>query len=200
MNANNIINKILEEETIFLDQFNEKKHFSKEVNSKSKFLHSDETSIYFLFYSTLSIVTSLIIFYTLISFFPEIEISKISDSFIGLSSLILSIFSGCFTTFVIEKTISRWYFNKLYKNRNKNNIIKKLFKHIFYDKQISDEIHNMLKVYLSDDDYINLVKKGITYKNTSLFLNEIIQNKKIIANKREVFLTPEEIKKYQYKY
>lgn len=198
MNADSIINKILEEETIFLNQFNEKKHFSKEANSRSKFLNSEETSIYFIFFFMLSIFTSLIIFYTLISSLPEIK--DFSDDSVGFLLLFLSVFSGCFTTFVIEKTISRWHFNKLYKNRNKNNIIKKLFKHIFYDKQISDEIHNMLKVYLSDEDYINLVKKGITYKNTSLFLNEIIQNKKIIANKREVFLTPEEIKKYQYKY
>ena len=56
----------------------------------------------------------------------------------------------------------------------------------------------MLKVYLSDDDYVRLVKKGITYKNAYNILNEIIENEKIVANKREVFLTPEEIKKYKY--
>lgn len=55
----------------------------------------------------------------------------------------------------------------------------------------------MLKIYLSDSDYLSFVKRGLTYKNAYNTLNEIIESEKILSAKRNVFLTPEEIKKYQ---
>lgn len=193
MNAYNIINEILEEEKFFLNQFNEKKWFDEKTIDYFNFLNSENQAMAFFLCIISTMITSIISFFTLANFFPENK--NILD---GLFLFSLAAFIGMLIVFVLNKSISRFVFNRLYKNRNKNNIMNKLFQRYFYKENISDEIHNMLKVYLSDDDYVRLVKKGLTYKNASHFLNEIIKNEKIIANKREVFLTPEEIKKYQY--
>lgn len=193
MNAENIINQISKEKESFLDQFNEKKRFDKETRDYCNFLSSDDGAAAFVLFFISFIIMSVISVFILTYLFPEIK-----NIFDGLFLFSLSVFLGGFSVFIVNKIISRFIFNKLYKNRNQNNIINKLFEPYFYKKDISDEIHNMLKVYLSDDDYVRLVKKGITYKNAYNILNEIIENEKIIANKREVFLTPEEIKKYKY--
>jgi len=193
MNAENIINQISKEKESFLDQFNEKKRFDKETRDYFDFLSSDDGAAAFVLCFMSSMVISAISGITLAHLFPAIK-----DILDGFFIFPLSICFGVLIVFTVNKSISRLIFNRLYNNRDKNNIISKLFKSYFYKANISDEIHNMLKVYLSDDDYVHLVKKGITYKNAYSILNEIVENEKIIANKREVFLTPEEIKKYQY--
>ena len=181
MNAENIINQISKEKESFLEQFNEKKRFDKETKDYFNFLSSDDGAAAFV-----------------LCFMSSMVISAIKNILDGFFIFPLSICFGVLIVFTVNKSISRLIFNRLYNNRDKNNIISKLFKPYFHKANISDEIHNMLKVYLSDDDYVHLVKKGLTYKNAYHILNEIVENEKIIANKREVFLTPEEIKKYQY--
>lgn len=193
MNAENIINQISKEKECFLEQFNEKKRFDKETRDYFDFLSSDDGAAAFVLFFMSSMVISAISGITLSHLFPVIK-----DILDGFFIFPLSICLGVLIVFTVNKSISRLIFNRLYNNRDKNNIISKLFKPYFYKGDISDEIHNMLKVYLSDDDYVHLVKKGLTYKNAYHILNEIIENEKIIANKREVFLTPEEIKKYKY--
>ncbi len=192
MNAENIINQILKEKEIFLKQFNEKKRFDKETGDYLKFLNSEDSSAAFLLFFLSSIIISIISGCAVAKFFPEIK--NIID---GLLIFPLAIFLGILTTFTINKTISRFIFNKLYKNKNQNDIINKLFTDYFYKTNISDEVHNMLKIYLSDSDYLSFVKRGMTYKNAYNTLNEIIESEKILSAKRNVFLTPEEIKKYQ---
>lgn len=193
MNAENIINQILKEKKIFLKQFNEKKRFDKETGDYLKFLNSEDSSAAFLLFFLSSIIISIISGCAVAKFFPEIK--NIID---GLLIFPLAIFLGILTTFTINKTISRFIFNKLYKNKNQNDIINKLFTDYFYKTNISDEVHNMLKIYLSDSDYLSFVKRGMTYKNAYNTLTEIIESEKILSAKRNVFLTPEEIKKYQY--
>lgn len=192
MNSETIINQILKEKEIFLKQFNEKKRFDKETGDYLKFLNSEDSSAAFLLFFLSSIIISIISGCAVAKFFPEIK--NIID---GLLIFPLAIFLGILTTFTINKTISRFIFNKLYKNRNQNDIINKLFTDYFYKTNISDEVHNMLKIYLSDSDYLSFVKRGLTYKNAYNTLNEIIESEKILSAKRNVFLTPEEIKKYQ---
>lgn len=192
MNSETIINQILKEKEIFLKQFNEKKRFDKETGDYWKFLNSEDSSAAFLLFFLSSIIISIISGCAVAKFFPEIK--NIID---GLLIFPLAIFLGILTTFTINKTISRFIFNKLYKNRNQNDIINKLFTDYFYKTNISDEVHNMLKIYLSDSDYLSFVKRGLTYKNAYNTLNEIIESEKILSAKRNVFLTPEEIKKYQ---
>lgn len=193
MNAENIINQISKEKESFLEQFNEKKRFDKETRDYLNFLSSDDVATVFVLCFISSIIMLGISVFILTYLFPEIK-----NIFHGFFLFSLAIFSGGYSVFIINKSISRFIFNKFYNNRDNNDIINTLFQPYFYKTNISDDIHNMLKVYLSDDNYVRLVKKGLNYKNAYRVLNEIVENEKIIANKREVFLTPEEIKKYQY--
>jgi len=190
MNAENILSQILKEKESFLEQFNEKKRFDKETRNYFNFLEDGAAAFTLCFMS--SVIMSGISGITLDLLFPAIK-----NILGGLFIFPLSICLGVFIVFTVNKSISRLVFNILYNNKGKNDIINKLFQPYFYKANISDEIHNMLKVYLSDTDYIHLVKKGLTYENAGNILNEIIDNEKIIKNKREVFLTPEEIRKYQ---
>ena len=145
MNAENIINQILKEKEIFLKQFNEKKRFDKETRSYLIFLNSEDSSAAFLLFFLSSIIISVISGCAVAKFFPEIK--NIID---GLLIFPLAMFLGILIVFAINKTISRFIFNKLYKNRNQNDIINKLFTDHFYKTNISDEVHNILKIYLSD--------------------------------------------------
>lgn len=192
MNADEIIHKILDDENVFLDKYHNKEYFNKSTKDLFHLLSSGNCALIttgsFVFFMFISII----IHEFLNAYFPEIK------SYTGSLYPFFLMFSGAFTSFTVIKMVSRIALNVLYKNKTKNNIISSFFKEEFYYNKVSNEVHNMLKVYLSDDDYISLVKKGLSYRNAYNTLTEIIESEKILSAKRNVFLTPEEIKKYQY--
>lgn len=192
MNADEIIYKILDDKNAFLDKYHNKEYFNKSTKHLFDLLSSENCAFITIANFVFFMLISLIIHGFFNAYFPEIK------NYTGSLYPFLLMFSGVFTTLTANKMISRIALNILYKNRAKNNIISRFFKDDFYYQKVSNEVHNMLKVYLSDDDYISLVKKGLSYRNAYNTLTEIIESEKILSAKRNVFLTPEEIKKYQY--
>lgn len=192
MNADEIIHKILDDENAFLDKYNNKEYFNKSTKHLLDLSSSGTCALITTGCFVFFILISIVIYEVLNAYFPEIK------SYTGSLYPFFLMFSGFFTSFTVIKMVSRIALHVLYKNKTKNNIISRFFKEEFYYNKVSNEVHNMLKVYLSDDDYISLVKKGLNYRNAYNTLTEIIESEKILSAKRNVFLTPEEIKKYQY--
>lgn len=82
--------------------------------------------------------------------------------------------------------------------KSDSSLIQKIYKSIFNDYYISDEILNLLKVHLSSDEYKELRFKnqnGITYEVLNRFIKDKKQYLSIEEEQRNVTLTSEEISK-----
>ena len=87
--------------------------------------------------------------------------------------------------------------------KSDSSLIQKIYKSIFNDYYISDEIQNLLKVHLSSDEYKELRFKnqnGITYEALNRFIKDKKQYLSIEEEQRNVTLTSEEINKMIGKY
>jgi len=207
MNAQTILEAISGEKEKFLAKYDDKAYFDKETSGVLKTFNKIENE------SNLNTVwTLLIILAAFIGFPASIILSTITYNFflnlLGITSSGMEFFFGIFSyTFSFTclfyaplKTVFRKILNSQYKNRKNNNAISDLFSSDFYKTTISDEIQNMLKVFLPDNTYVELRKgnKEITYGKARLALLDIIERDSLLDEKREIFLTPDEIKQYSY--
>lgn len=207
MNAQTILEAISGEKEKFLAKYDDKAYFDKETSwvldtfNKTK-NESNLDTVWLL----------LIILAAFIGFPASIILPTITYNFflnlLGITSSGIEFFFGIFSytffftslVYVPLKTVFRKILNAQYKNRKNNNAISDLFSSDFYKTTISDEIQNMLKVFLPDNTYVELRKgnKEITYGKATSTLLDIIERDHLLDEKREIFLTPEEIKQYSY--
>lgn len=202
MNAQTILNAITAEKEKFLAQYEDKAYFKKKssvfftdfINKADRF---GDTSLFFILIliiagGYLSVPLSFrILDYIKHSFHftagPAIEFPLI---------LFLCVLFIVGSTKLITSSITTWK----YYRRSRSNSIEQLFAEDFYDSEVSLEIKNMLKLLLSEDQYFKLRegKPQITYKDAKAAIDSIIERESVIEEKHEVFLSPEEIKKYSY--
>lgn len=98
--------------------------------------------------------------------------------------------------FYFHKHAIAYFIFKFFKSDS--SLIQKIYKSIFNDYYISDEILNLLKVHLSSDEYKELRFKnqnGITYEVLNRFIKDKKQYLSIEEEQRNVTLTSEEISK-----
>jgi len=192
MNTNDIIEKINKEHQAFLKPFNEESVFKKETkNPFSMKRNSDAEALTFCSYFLLSFGLSLLLFLQSYTIFPDFKMT-----IIFAVSLLLS-FS---TLYFVYMSGHRFFINRLYKNKHKNNIISKYFSSRFLVQTISDDVHNIIKLSLSDQDYCSLRngEANITYEQAYSFFIKMKADEKAIIDKKQVFLTAEEIKQYNH--
>lgn len=200
MNTQTILNAITVEKDKFLAKYEDKAYFKKKASvfftdfmgrgDKLGPLGTSLTCIAFLFTFFGSIGLSAYITKQMESLF------HIND-FLGAIFCILLVIP--LSLAALKISVSSVLKCK-YKRRQKNNLIAQLFTDDFYDSEVSPEIKNMLKLLLSEDQYFKLRegKAQITYKDAQAALNSIIERENVMEEKHEVFLSPEEIKKYSY--
>jgi len=108
-----------------------------------------------------------------------------------INALALSTFSYLFLLIVIPLVLTfstfpflkKFYYINYLKSVRKNQkerdeLLSLIHKEELSNSIISDEIHDLVKLYVSDDEYVSLRKNGITYSNVKLIIN-IKENKEI---------------------
>lgn len=200
MNAQTILNAITAEKEKFLAQYEDKSYFKKKISVLFNNFMNNRNDVGLLG-NILSSITVLSTFFG--SMFLSIHIiEKMKALFnfdVVLGAFIASPFVILFTLAALKITVIS-VFKWKYKMRKNNDFIAKFFSDDFYDSEASPEIKNMLKLLLSEDQYFKLRegKPQITYKDAQAALDSIIERESVIEEKHEVFLSPEEIKKYSY--
>ena len=202
MNGQTILNAITAEKEKFLAQYEDKSYFKKKssvffTDFLNKIDRFGSTSLFFILIliiagGYLSVPLSFrILDYTKHS--PHFTTGPAIQFPLMLFLCVLFIIGS---TKIITSSITTWK----YYSREKTNSIEQLFAEDFYSSEVSPEIQNMLKLFLPDDSYIELRKgnKEITYGKTRLALLDIIERDSLLDEKREIFLTPDEIKQYSY--
>lgn len=194
MTAEDILNDLKKEESTFLKQFDDEKTFRKAfanplqnmLEIKSNIAFDDTTwGIFFLLMAPLfSFFLSLII---LLSF------GNIHDGFLQFS---LTAFFYTSSLLSIPQIVK----HTLMRKKDRIGVIKKYLSKSFYKSPIKDEIHNSLKLYLTDEEYYSLRKddQAITYKKAIDIIELNISKEKIAQEKKNISLTAEEIKKYSH--
>lgn len=202
MNTSNNINKIEHKLREHKDSFYEHK---KELLMKAYNLDSyDKTAeAHYFPLNILSIYGSFIVF-SLSFFLSALTLSKIVEHIVGITFLSCIIVSGLST---FGFTV---YFKKLYhslvlkkiKNNEKNISDFLVLEHtIELNKTIiSEDIHNLLKVELSDKEYLDLRNNGLTYYNVNKIIStkldsirQIERNKEFLNEKFIISLSKNEI-------
>lgn len=80
---------------------------------------------------------------------------------------------------LIKKSYYKNYLKRVRKDKKeRNELLSLIHKEELSNSIISDEIHDLVKLYVSDDEYVSLRKNGITYSNVKLIIN-IKENKEI---------------------
>ena len=200
MNAQTILNAITAEKEKFLTQYEDKSYFKKKISVLFNNFMNNRNDVGLLG-NILSSITVLSTFFG--SMFLSIHIiEKMKALFnfdVVLGAVIASPFVILFTLAALKITVIS-VFKWKYKMRKNNDFIAKFFSDDFYDSEASPEIKNMLKLLLSEDQYFKLRegKPQITYKDAQAAIDSIIERESVIEEKHEVFLSPEEIKKYSY--
>lgn len=109
-----------------------------------------------------------------------------------------------FITFpLIKKVYYKNYLKRVKKDKKeRNELLGLIHKKELSNSIVSDEIHDLLKLYLSNQEYIILREKGLTYDNTK----EIVDIKEdeersclYLEDKHSVTLDIEQIKNSEYK-
>lgn len=200
MNAQTIIDAITAEKYKFLEKYEDKAYFKKKSSvfftdfmgrgDKLGALETSLTCIAFLFTIFGSMgLTSYIIK----------QMESLLHVNIFLDVIFSVLVSVSLSLAVLKISVSSLLKYK-YKRRQKNNLMAELFTDDFYNEEASPEIKNMLKLFLSEDQYFTLRegKPQITYKDAQAALDSIMERESVMEEKHEVFLSPEEIKKYSY--
>lgn len=202
MNGQTILNAITAEKEKFLAQYEDKSYFKK----KSSVFFTDFFNKIHRFGDAHAILTLLLIlisgFLSAPLSFKIVEYIKYELHFRAGDLIGFSISFFFFLSFIlcstkiITRSITTWKYHK----RARSGSIEQLFAEDFYNEEVSPEIKNMLKLFLPDDSYIELRKRNnkITYKTAELAVQDVIERDSILEEKREVFLTREEIKQYSY--
>lgn len=205
MNAQTILDAISNEKNKFLEKYDDHAYFNKETSWITQNLNRAppnlDLSMTLIVVLVSFIGLPLAVSSSVITYDFFLHLFGITSSGAQFSFSILSLIF-CFTSLVYAplKIAFRKLLNAKYKNRKNNNVISDLFSSDFYKIIISDEIQNMLKVFLPDNTYVELRKgnKEITYGKARLALLDIIERDSLLDEKREIFLTPDEIKQYSY--
>lgn len=202
MNAQTILNAITAEKEKFLSQYEDKTYFKKKSSVFfTDFLNKvDRFGSTSLFFILILIITSGYLSIPLT--FEILEYIKHSFYFTAGPAIELPLTFFLFLLFIVSsiKIITSSITTWKYYRRSRSNSIEQLFAEDFYDSEVSPEIKNMLKLLLSEDQYFKL-REGrprITYKDAKAALDSIIERENVMEEKHEVFLSPEEIKKYSY--
>lgn len=200
MNAQTILHAINVEKDKFLAKYEDKAYFKKKSSVLFNNFMNSRNDVGLLG-NILSSITVLSTFFG--SMFLSIHIiEKMKALFnfdVCLGAVVASPFVILFTLAALKITVVS-IFKWKYKMRKNNDFIAKFFSDDFYNEEASPEIKNMLKLFLSEDQYFKLRegKAQITYKDAQAVLDSIIERESVIEEKHEVFLSPEEIKKYSY--
>ncbi len=202
MNGQTILSAITAEKEKFLAQYEDKSYFKK----KSSVFFTDFFNKTHRFGDAHVILTLILIlisgFLSAPLSFKILEYIKYALPLRAGDPIEFSIFLFLFVSFILcsTKIITRSITTWKYYSRKKTNSIEQLFAEDFYSSEVSPEIQNMLKLFLPDDSYIELRKRNnkITYKTAELAVQDVIERDALLEEKREVFLTPEEIKQYSY--
>jgi len=196
MNAQTILNAITVEKNKFLAQYEDKAYFKK----KSSVFFTDFLSRgedIGILGSSLAVANGCLA--SLVSLFFNAHITNLFHINIFLSAIFaapVTMFIALATLKITVNSVLKWKYNR----RKNNDIISELFSKDFYNSEASPEIKNMLKLLLSEDQYFKLRegKAQITYKDAKAAIDSIIERESVMEEQHEVFLSPEEIKKYSY--
>lgn len=189
-----IIDAISKEKENFLSQFEDKKTFDEKVSLykaiENDIKFNDAVMMFFTFFLSFSFLGSIPSFIVTLNYFD----------FDNKILTILIILAFLASSYFVPKYLFKMFTNYEYKNRKKNDLINKIFTEEFENKVISPEIHNMLKIFLSEEQYFNLRKgkKEITYKDTQECIDISLEKQMLLQDKQEIFLDHEIIKEYNY--
>lgn len=193
MNSQIILNIIEKEKKLFLDKNNDveliKKYYSfKKMRSS------------FLFTIFLSL-TSLPVWVILI--LSQILLSKIFNlTYLYDFPLTLFLFCIPISIFLTLNSFKAW--NIFLFNKSKNNtqarykLISEFFEDDFLLQEVNDEVKNLIKITLTDDEYFELLEfdNAITYQSALYILKEKARKENAIIDKRSVVLDLKKLKEY----
>lgn len=104
---------------------------------------------------------------------------------------------------LIKKAYYKSYLNRVRKNKKeRDELLGLIHQEELFQSMVSDEIHDLLKLYLSNQEYIALRKKGLTYDNTReiIYIKEDEERSRLyLEDKHSVTLDIEQIKNSEYK-
>lgn len=109
-----------------------------------------------------------------------------------------------FITFpLIKKVYYKNYLKRVKKDKKeRDELLSLIHKEELSNSIVSDEIHDLLKLYLSDKQYVTLRKKGLTHNNTkeAIGIKEDEERSRLyLEDKHGVTLDIEQIKNSEYK-
>ena len=202
MNGQTILNAITAEKEKFLAQYEDKSYFKKKssvffTDFLNKIDRFGSTSLFFILILIIAGgYLSVPLSFRILDYIKHSLHFTTGPAIQFPLMLFLCVLFIVGSTKIITSSITTWK----YYRRSRSNSIEQLFAEDFYDSEVSPEIKNMLKLLLSEDQYFKLRegKAQITYKDAKAAIDSIIERESVIEEKHEVFLSPEEIKKYSY--
>lgn len=198
MSLNKIIKNIENEENEFLQHKNVKNMGLKYFYNKMV-LWSDSNILFTIF--LLSSLSLFLVTYMGFLIYDKILLQYIGSSLLLLMLVFLSPALVSFSSlFLFDKIYYKIKFKKVKNKQDQNILLKKAFSWEFYNKKISDDIANQLKIGLTQEDYKNLMLNYknldgfITYNKLKTFLDKQIKIQDILDEQINVTLSEVKIK------
>lgn len=178
---------------------------AKKIDNYNKILdcHSgiiDTFSVFIIVFSfVISLFFSIFVFNSLLKLIPDLCMALSCISSVSLTTFSVYLFKKIYHKFLLASI-----------KNNKDELTKNLeFEHEdeLNRSIIPENIHNLLKIELSDNEYLHLRKKGLTYANVKEIINpkisEILDyefNQILLNEKHTVALNKDEINYFSKNY
>lgn len=199
MNINKVKDEINKEKESYFEVKKDYSEFSKYLTFKHFFKENGVKALLAFGFAGLYTIPLIIYITQNIMHIPESDFFY-TGFLIIFTVFILTIITPLFLMHFFNKFFSRWRFFTTKKDKNKHDkYIKNKIEPYFNELNISDKLLNILKVELSDEEFIQLMmdNESLKYKDVIKWLDKETKIQNIKELKRSVTLTPEQINEYK---